>query len=150
MPYPLIDRGSIFGGCTIAAFWSIPMAGICAFWLWSLAHARNAPKWLLPLLLQGGGPSANQSFQLYGGAYSFGGLSENHQIPLPSYLVGRGSSLPGLVPPNDIVDSECMVVVKPDDSGVVIEYQVDEFTCTWSAKYFFTHLHIYPGFTGKV
>ena len=33
---------------------------------------------------------------------------------------------------------------------VVIGYQVDEFTCTWSAEQFVAHFHIYPGFTGKV
>ena len=40
--------------------------------------------------------------------------------------------------------------IKPGDSGVVIGYQVDEFTCTWSAEQFVAHSHIYPGFTGKV
>ena len=40
--------------------------------------------------------------------------------------------------------------VKPGDSGVVIEYQVDEFTHTWSAEQFVAHSHIYSGFTGKV
>ena len=40
--------------------------------------------------------------------------------------------------------------LKPGDSGVVIGYQVDEFTCTWSAEQFVAHSHIYPGFTGKV
>ena len=40
--------------------------------------------------------------------------------------------------------------IKPGDSGVVIGYQVDGFTCTWSAERFVAHSHIYPGFTGKV
>ena len=40
--------------------------------------------------------------------------------------------------------------VKPGDSGVVIGYQVDEFTHTWSAEQFVAHSHICPGFTGKV
>ena len=40
--------------------------------------------------------------------------------------------------------------IKPGDSGVVIGYQVDEFTCTWSAEQFVACFHIYPGFTGKV
>ena len=40
--------------------------------------------------------------------------------------------------------------IKPGDSGVVIGYQVDEFTCTWSAEQFVAHSHIYAGFTGKV
>ena len=40
--------------------------------------------------------------------------------------------------------------IKPGDSSVVIGYQVDEFTCTWSAEQFVAHSHIYTGFTGKV
>ena len=40
--------------------------------------------------------------------------------------------------------------IKPGDSGVVIGYQVDEFTYTWSVEWFVAHSHIYPGFTGKV
>ena len=47
-------------------------------------------------------------------------------------------------------NSESVVGIKPGDSGVVIGYQVDEFTCTWSAEQFVAHSHIYPGFTGKV
>ena len=49
-----------------------------------------------------------------------------------------------------MVDSESAMDIKPGDSGVVIGYQVDEFTCTWSAEWFVAHSHIYPGFTGKV
>ena len=33
---------------------------------------------------------------------------------------------------------------------MVIGYQVDEFTCTWSAEWFVAHSHIYPLFTGNV
>ena len=40
--------------------------------------------------------------------------------------------------------------VKPGDSLVVIRYQVDEFSHKWSAEWYVAHLHIYPGFTGKV
>ena len=40
--------------------------------------------------------------------------------------------------------------IKPGDSGMVIGYQVDEFTYTWSAEWFVAHSHIYRGFTGKV
>ena len=35
-------------------------------------------------------------------------------------------------------------------SGVVIVYQVYEFTHTWSAEYFVSQSHIYCGFTGNV
>ena len=66
------------------------------------------------------------------------------------YMVGRGSSFPALIPSNDTVDSESAMDITPGDSGVVIGYQVDEFTHTWSAEQFVAHSHIYPGFTHKV
>ena len=40
--------------------------------------------------------------------------------------------------------------IKPGDSGMVIGYQVDEFTCTWSAEQIIAHSHIHAGFTSKV
>ena len=43
-----------------------------------------------------------------------------------------------------------MVGIQPNDSGVVIGYQVNEFTHTASAKQFVAHSHIYPRFMGKV
>ena len=49
-----------------------------------------------------------------------------------------------------MVNSESAMGIKAGDSGVVIGYQVDEFTHTWSAEWFVVHSHIYPGFTGKV
>ena len=63
---------------------------------------------------------------------------------------GEGSSFPGLVPHNDMVDSESLVGIKCGDYGVVFGYQVDEFTHIWSVEQFVAHSHIYPGFTGKV
>ena len=63
---------------------------------------------------------------------------------------GEGSSFPHLVPSNYMVNSKSVMGIKPGDSGVVIGYQVDEFTCTLSAEQFVAHCHIYPGFTGKV
>ena len=95
-------------------------------------------------------PAVPQPSHLYGGAYSFGGLAESHPIPLPSLHDGEGSSFPGLVPSNDTVNSESAMGIKLGDSGMVIGYQVDEFTHTWSAEQFVAHSHIYPGFTGKV
>ena len=64
--------------------------------------------------------------------------------------MGRGIFFPGLVPSDDMADSESVMGIKPDDSSVVIGYQVDEITHTWSAEQFVAHSHIYPGFTGKV
>ena len=91
-----------------------------------------------------------QPSHLFGGAYSLGGSVESHLIPPPSLCDGEGSSFPGLVPSDDAVDFESVMGIKPGDSGVVIGYQVDEFTCTWSAEWFVACSHIYPGFTGKV
>ena len=52
----------------------------------------------------------------------------------------EGSSVPSLVPSNDMVDSESVMGIKPGDSGVVI----------LSAEQFVAHSHIYTGLTGKV
>ena len=78
----------------------------------------------------------------------------SHLIHLASLHVGEGSSFPGLVPSDDTVNSDSAMGITPGDSGVVIVYQVDEFTHTWStewsAEWFVAYFHIYPGFTGKV
>ena len=97
-------------------------------------------------------PSAAHSTvpQPISGVYSLGGSIECHPIPLSSLHDGEGSSLPGLVPSDDVVNSASVMGIKPGDSGVVIGYQVDEFTRTWSAEQFVARSHIYPGFTGKV
>ena len=100
-----------------------------------------------------GEPSATQSavpqpIHLYGGAYSLGHSLQSHPIPPSSLHDGEGSSFPGLVPSDDTVDS--VMGVKPGDSSVVIGYQVDEFTHTWSSEQFVAHSHIYGRFTGKV
>ena len=78
------------------------------------------------------------------------GAWQSHPIPLPSLHGGDGSFFPGLVPSDDTVDPESAMGVKPGDCGMVIGYQVDEFTHAWSAEWFVAHSHIYPGFTGKV
>ena len=97
-------------------------------------------------------PSATHSTvpQPIGGVYSLGSSKESHSIPLPSLHDGEGSSFPGLVPSDDAVDSDSVMGIKPGDSGVVIGYQIDEFTHTLSAEQFVAHSYIYPWFTGKV
>ena len=111
-------------------------------------HQVAAP----PATLGRVGSSATHSAvpQPPGGVYSLGGSIESHPIPLPSLHDGEGSSFPGLVPSDDAVNSDSVMGIKPGDSGVVIGYQVDEFTRTWSAEWFVACSHIYPGFTGKV
>ena len=97
-------------------------------------------------------PSATHSAvpQPLGWVYSLGGSIESNPIPLPSLSDGEGSSFPGLVPSDDVVNSDSVTGIKPGDSGVVIGYQVDEFTGTWSVEQFVACSNIYPGFTGKV
>ena len=68
----------------------------------------------------------------------------------PSLCGGKGSSLSGCGPPNDMVNSKSVIDVKPGDSGVVIGYQADEFTHTWQAECFVTQSQLYHGFMGKV
>ena len=88
--------------------------------------------------------------QQIGGVYILGGSIESHPIPLPSLHDGEGSSFPGLVPSDDAVNSDSVMGIKHSDSGVVIGYQIDEFTCTWYEEWFVACSHIYPGFTGNV
>ena len=66
--------------------------------------------------------------QPIGGVYSLEDSIESHPIPLPCLCDGEGSSFPGLVPSDDAVNSDSVMGVKPVDSGVVIGYQIDEFT----------------------
>ena len=109
-------------------------------------------EWLLPLLPWVGGAFC-YSFSCskpFGGVYSLGGSVESHLFPLPSLCDGEGSSFQGLEQSDDAVDSESVMGIKPGDSGVVIGYQVDEFTHTWSAEQFVACSHIFPGFTSKV
>ena len=54
------------------------------------------------------------------------------------------------MPSDDAVNPDSVMGIKPGVSSVVIGYQVDEFTHTWSAQQFVACSHIYPGFTGKV
>ena len=94
-----------------------------------------------PLLPWVGEPSTTHSSvpQPFGGAYSLGSSVESHLLPPPSLHDGEGSSFPALVPSDDMVDSDSVMGIKPGDSSVVIGYQVDEFTHTWSAEQFVAH-----------
>ena len=89
-----------------------------------------------------------QPFQLHGGAYNFGGLAKSHLFLPPSLHIGEGLPFHGQIPANNTVNSEFVVGIKPGDSGVVIRYQVDKHTHTWSTEYFVAYSHIYPGFMG--
>ena len=52
----------------------------------------------------------------------------SHLILLPSLHVREGSSLPGCISPDDMVNSNSGHI-KPGDFVVVIQYEVGEFTC---------------------
>ena len=54
------------------------------------------------------------------------------------------------MPSDETFNSESVVGIKPGNYGVVIGYQIEEFTHTWSAEQFVASFHIYPRFTGKV
>ena len=78
------------------------------------------------------------------GHTSFGSLAESHPIHLPS-LHGKKESIMSFGPPKNTADYESVVGIKPDDFGVVIWYQSEEFTCTYLAECFVAQAHIYPG-----
>ena len=154
MPYALF-------GAQLLGFVPLPPLGV---YLWQAYAQPGDGHWPTPGMhrvaapsttLSRGEPYATQSAvsqpsHVYGGAYSFVGLAESHPIPPPSLHGGEGSSFPGLVPSDDTVNSESVMGIKPGDSSVVTGYQVDEFTCSWSAEWFVTHSHIYPEFTGNM
>ena len=49
--------------------------------------------------------------------------------------------LPLFIQPSNTVNSKYVVGVKPGDSGVMIGYQVDVFSSTWSPEHFVAQLH---------
>ena len=86
-----------------------------------------------------------QLLDMYGRAYRFMGLEESHLIHLPCLHCVEGSSFPGYASLDDMGNSKSVVGIKPGGSDVVIGYQVDEFTCTWSVECFFALSYIGPG-----
>ena len=70
----------------------------------------------------------SQLSHLCGGAHSFGGLTESpNPFAFPTWW-GRGLLFQVWFHSDDMVYSESVMGIKPCDSGVVIGYQVDEFT----------------------
>ena len=72
---------------------------------------------------------------------------QSYPVPPPPLHSRGGSSFPGSAPPSDMVSSKSVVGVKP---GVLIRYQVGEFTHACLVECFIAWSHIYPSFTGKV
>ena len=91
--------------------------------------------------------SINSNYMVGHTALGLGRVTQSLYLP---YMMGRESSVPGLVPSDDTVDSESAVDSKAGDFGMMIWYQVDELINTWSAEWFVAHSHIYPGFRSKV
>ena len=130
---------------------SIPLVDICVSWLWSMAHARSALsgcsfhcfEWgNFMLLIQ-----LSPAIQSIGGHTTLGAW-QRFLIHLLSLHGGEGSSFPGCVLPDRIVNTKSVVGIKPGDSGGVIGYQVDEFTHTqvsWVLHSTITHLSWFHG-----
>ena len=107
---------------------------------------QECSRWLLPPLFE-----SRESLMLLSQLYSshssnmvgilLGGLG-SPPIPLSSLHGWEGYSFPGLVLPNDTVNSKTVLGMKPGDSIVVIVYQVDEFTHTWSAVFYCSITHL--------
>ena len=131
--------------CITATLWSMLGWHICLLVVFSGIYPEYTD-WLLLQLLWVGGLNFTHSafpqpFHQYGGDYSFVGLEES---PDTSVFPRRwGSSFPGHVPLNDMADSKSLTGIKPGNCGVVIGYQVDGFTCTWSAEHFTVWMHIH-------
>ena len=69
-------------------------------------------------------------------------------IPMSSLHGGEGSLCPVCVPPEDMVNSESVVGIKSGNSCVVIGYQVDECSHTWSVEHLLlnhTFILVEPG-----
>ena len=146
--------GSTVRVCTPATPLSLPMAGIVqpgdGHWSMHCMYRVAAPSTTLNrgsllLLIQ---LFPNHPIYMVGHTGLGAQQKVTQSLCLP-YMVG-GSSFPGLVPSNHMVNSESVIGIKPGPTGVVIGYQVDESTHTWSAEWFVALFHIYPGFTGKV
>ena len=74
-------------------------------------HRVAAPSvWGEPSATHTGVP---QPSHLFGGAYSLWGTVESQLIPPPSLHDGEGSSFPGLVPSDDVVNLESVMGIKP-------------------------------------
>ena len=77
-----------------------------------------------------------QSFNQYGGIELWGlGRESPYFATLPIWWGGFLLSTFDITPMSTF-DYESVVGVKPGNSDVVIEYQVDEFTCNWLAECF--------------
>ena len=112
-----------------------------------IGQCKEWTEWLLPTLLWIGGSiilvnqlSFSHSNNMFGHT-ALDAWQRVTQSPSLPHMVER-HLFPSLGPSTDRINCESMMDIKPGDSCVVIGYQVDEFTCTWSAEL--------CGFMGKV
>ena len=73
------------------------------------------------------------------GHIALGGSAETHDPSTFSTWLEE-SSFPGCIPPNDTINS--VVAVKPGYSGLVIGYQIDEYTHTCLALLHFSIIYL--------
>ena len=161
----MLHIGVCYGVCFL--LWSFHVAAIVTNWgstigicisttLWSIYVPPGDGPWPIPVVhwvafppnaLSRGKFHVNlaavfQPFHQNGGAYSFGGSAESHQICPPSLHGREGSPFQGCGIPDDMVNSKSVVAIKPGDSCVMIGYQFGKFTCTWLVAHFIAQSHI--------
>ena len=126
--------------CTAATLWSIPLAGICASCGWSMIHTRSAQSGCSFHYFEleeascysfSCPPAISSTWWAY--RFEHSAESPNPYI-LPIWQGGVFSS--GLCSTWWHGWLWISVGIKPGDSGVVIGYQVDEFTHTWLMECF--------------
>ena len=107
------------------------MAGICALLFLFLAHTKDAIS-SCSLVVQVGECLiySNCCYPVIHAIWwdlqllKFG----SHLTPMLLILDGGGSSFPGLVPPDNAVNSYLVLAVKSGVSGVMLGYQIANFT----------------------
>ena len=140
--------------CTSVTPWSIHIAGISTSLWWSKAHTRNGLSGCSSTVSSRGRlllhscppaiPTIWWSIQLE----RLGRESPN-PTAFPSWWGGIFLSMFGSTWWHD----QLWICGRHETWWfwcVVIGFQVDEFTCTWSAEHFAAQSHICPGFTGNV
>ena len=122
--------------------YSIPWAGICAFWYWFMVHTGDAESSCSFHYFEQGkdlcySSSCTPAIQSIWWGIQIWELKESCQIPMSSIYCGKGSSFLGFVPPNDMVNPNLWLAL-----NLMIP--------VWLADHFVAQLHIYPGVTGNL
>ena len=136
------NGGSTVGVCNSVTPWSIHLAGM---FLLVMVHARSALSCCFLHCFEKGELHATLSaapshFINMGGIHHWG-LDRESLDPFAFPILWGQCSFPGSAPSCDIVNYKPLLGVKPGDSGVMIGYQVNEFTHNWC---FTAQWNIYP------